>query len=165
MGLLKHAILPFFGLTHLFLLSVVLIKGPYFAATELLHITTAYELSKAEALLIGAFAATHATLGVNCWAAVLLENAHYRRMAIVLELVYLVGDCVNFYFTLGDVTEIPPPLGMLAVLAIVGGLVHAMEPGIFTKDKNKKQKSGKSTTKPAETSSSGLRRSPRRKNN
>lgn len=77
-----------------------------------------------------------AALLINCLAGVLLENAHYRGMAIFLEAIFWSYDLYDSMQT-GMPTDF---LMMASGVAIVGLLVHSMEPGIFTSDKTASKK-------------------------
>jgi hypothetical protein len=78
-----------------------------------------------------------ATLAINCFVSIFLETAHYRGMATVLELIYFGTEAYDAYST-GFPYEVK---GSFAALALVGLLIHAMEPGLFTKDKTKTKSS------------------------
>ena len=70
---------------------------------------------------------------VNMIIAIRLENAHYRGMALLVETVYVAVDAWSARKAgFKDTTGI---YGMLA-LSVLGLGIHAMEPGVFTKDKN-----------------------------
>ena len=63
------------------------------------------------------------------------ESAHYRGIFINLHSIFYVIKAYSVYRTPNvDATALIP----LATISTVGSIVHAMEPGIFTKDKKGK---------------------------
>jgi hypothetical protein len=137
MGLLKHAILPLFVVFHS--ISVYLV---FSGQKELLPSLAQWPnadtpLSPLESHLIGATGSASLALGINCLVGIFYENSHFRGMAALLELVYFASDWYDAYLT-GFPTE---TLMAMSIIAAVSLLVHIMEPGIFTKDKNKAKSS------------------------
>jgi hypothetical protein len=135
MGLLKHAILPFFLALHGYALyRWVRYEGTIDRTLDAVVPWTL--LLDTSSSWMGTGAAAHAVLLVNGAAGVLREGAHYRGMAILLEIVYFGWELYDAWIK-NSPTEVL--VGIVAV-AIVGASVHSMEPGIFAKDKNKKSK-------------------------
>lgn len=77
-------------------------------------------------------------LAVNMIAAVAVENAPYRGMALFLNTLFFAVDAFS-YVIVG--LDIAPPLLVIVGAGLVGLAVHSQEPGIFTKDKAEKGKS------------------------
>ena len=134
MGFLKHFLLPTFAVTN----GYAAIKC---LTTELLDmIAPGFDrdlekqppttIEKALSRTIGG--AKLASM-VNMIIATQLENAHYRGMALIVETVYLAVDAWSAYKSgFKETTGIYTMLG----LSVLGLGIHAMEPGLFTKDKN-----------------------------
>ena len=68
----------------------------------------------------------------NCIVASVQENAHYRGMALMVETIYIAVDSWAAYKAgFKDAVGCYAMLG----LSLLGLGIHAMEPGLFTKDK------------------------------
>jgi len=57
-------------------------------------------------------------------------------MAVLLNIVFFATDAYS-YVTMG--LEVPTAVYVIVGLGVVGLIVHAKEPGIFTKDHDKKK--------------------------
>ena len=66
--------------------------------------------------------------------AIFSKSSKYHAMAVFMEVLFLIVDAYS-YLRLGR--EIPLILYIVFGVGGVGLVVHAMEPGLFTKDKNK----------------------------
>ena len=137
MGILKHAVLPLLAIGHAFQAFKLLSDGKE-ALPKFYGWPDADEpMSPRELHMMGVILSISVTLMVNCIAGIFLENSHYRGMATLLELIFFTleyYDAVRAGF--------PSNIKLLfALIALVGLVVHAMEPGIFTKDKTGKTKS------------------------
>lgn len=136
MGLLKHAILPLFALVDLGLAYKALVLGDmddvYLAFG---HDTTKDPMTNAEIHIIHALGAALVVLFVNNVAAILVENSHYRGMAVLLQIIFFLLDASS-YVRLG--VDVAPILLILSGVGLVGLAVHSREPGIFTKDNKAK---------------------------
>jgi hypothetical protein len=139
MGLLKHAILPVFALMH-FSVCVVLWTGGPMAVVKMFDWPPKEndeELTLWEEHAIGIIGALELTMTFGCVVGVVMENSHFRGVMVVMELIcwglggydaYRLGVPSAFAFS-------------MAGLALIGLVVHSREPGLFTKDKSKEQKS------------------------
>lgn len=133
MGVLKHIVLPILAVAHAFQAFKILTDGkdelPKFYGWP----GSSAPLTSRESHMMGVILSISLALSVNCFASILFENAHYRGMATVLELIYFGSEFYDAYKT-GFPFEIKAGF---AALALIGLLIHSMEPGIFTKDKTK----------------------------
>jgi hypothetical protein len=133
MGILKHAVLPILAVGHAFQVFMILTKGkeklPKFYGWP----GAQPSMSPRELHMMGVILSASLTLLVNCVAGIFLENAHYRGMATMLELVFFSAE---FYDAYSAGFPALVKAGFAAV-ALVGLVVHSQEPGIFTKDKAK----------------------------
>ena len=144
MGALRHAVLPLCVLAHLAAIAVFTLRGKEFMADTLEwpRITTA--LTPVERHLLGAGFVFHVVLAVNDVAAIWVENAHCG-MATLLEFILYAGDLADAVYENrllegsggGEFTLIP--LAAMSVVTLLGLVVHSLEPGVFTKDKNSKK--------------------------
>ena len=139
MGLLKHVVLPLYAL-----LNVAVVFGSL-VAEDLSDMLAAWGRDTArvpvtdlELHLYHAVGGTMAALLVNNVAAIVVDNAHYRGMACLLQMIFFAVDGYSYY-RMG--LPIPGVIYVIVGLGVVGLAVHAREPGIFTKD-NTKPKSG-----------------------
>ncbi len=145
MGALKHIVLPLCTFAHLFAIGVFLLEGKEFMATMLDWPRDTMALTPIERHLLGAGFTFHVVLAVNDIVAITTENAHYRGMATVLEfLLYLfdLADAMYENSLLGDGKKLFTlvPLASMSIVTAVGLIIHSMEPGVLTKDKNAKKK-------------------------
>jgi hypothetical protein len=137
MGLLKHFVLPFLAVVHAFQAYKILIDGKDSLPSFYGWPESSTPLTVREGHLMGIVLSISATLAVNCFASIFLETAHYRGMATLLELIYFGTETYDAYTT-GFPYEVK---GSFAAVALMGLIVHAMEPGLFTKDKSKTKSS------------------------
>ena len=139
MGLLKHVLLPTFSLFHAFVAKVCLVDEGLvkMAAPGLAKKRDIKEEppTAMEQHLTRAVGGMSLVFVVNNIVAILQENAHYRGMALLLETIYFAVD--SYSYAKGKRKDATPVYAMLG-LSILGLGVHAMEPGIFTTDKNLK---------------------------
>jgi hypothetical protein len=147
MGALKHIVLPLCTIAHVFAIGVFLVKGKEFMATMLDWPRDTVNLTPIERHLLGAGFTFHVVLTVNDAVAILLENAHYRAMATVLELILYSLDLAdamyeNTFLVEGTKLFTLVPLASMTVVTLIGLVIHSMEPGVLTKDKNSKKKKG-----------------------
>ena len=137
MGILKHIVLPVLAVVHAFQAYKILTDGKdslpgFYGWPE-----SSAPLTVRENHLMGIVLSISATLAINCFVSIFLETAHYRGMAALLELVYFATEAYDAY-TIGFPYEVK---GGFAGIALVGLIIHAMEPGLFTKDKTKTKSS------------------------
>jgi hypothetical protein len=131
MGLLKHGILPLFGLLHIMMSFVSLTGQMQKTMTDAGVLTEDYVLTEWEDHLMVVVGGVHMMLLYGCVMGVLFENAHFRGILIVMEGIFFGTIAYSDY---GHGYPYPSSLGA-TVLAIVGAVVHSMEPGLLTKDK------------------------------
>lgn len=70
---------------------------------------------------------------LNNVAAISIENAHYRGMAVALHTIFIILDACS-HIWMG--VDAPKPMFLFIGIRLIGLVVHSREPGIFTKDKN-----------------------------
>lgn len=136
MGILKHGVLPFFSAVHLYLAKVCLIdEGMVAWAAPAYDRDLAKDPpTKMEQHLTRALGGVQIAFLVNSAVAILQENAHYRGMAVLMEAIFFSVD--SYSYMKDGRKDKTPVLCMLGV-SLLGLGVHAMEPGVFTKDKRK----------------------------
>ena len=144
MGLLKHVIIPFFLALHVYVAYLLLIRpNGKRDAIELFgwppkpgkkpqdQSFTLWE-EHALALLGG----VQVMLAMGCLLGILQEKSHFRGILIVLELVYLLIGTYDAHQR-----NIPTSIPVACIgLAVLGLIVHALEPGLFTQDNKQKAK-------------------------
>lgn len=147
MGILKHVVLPVFAVFHTSLAKICLYDGTtgltsLFGLTkkkrdnDVVDGTVATPLEVRSTRSVGAIQLVFA---INAMMAVFHENAHYRALAVLLETIYLSFESYGFWTADGGINKkAGTPTYCLLGLSLLGLGVHAMEPGIFTKDKTKK---------------------------
>ncbi|KAL3798915.1 hypothetical protein ACHAWO_013032 [Cyclotella atomus] len=132
MGLLKHAILPLFvvvdlAFTYIFLLSENIGVLAHIWDRDL----TKLPATDIELHLLHVVGGAWLLLAINNIAAIAVEDSHYRGMAVLLHTICFGVDAYS-YVSLGRSPAAPLAL---VIVGIVGLIVHSMEPGIFTQDK------------------------------
>jgi len=133
MGILKHVVLPMLAVGHAFQAYKLLIDGKEELPKYYGWPGAEEPMSPRELHMMGVILSASLTLLVNCLAGIFLENAHYRGMATLLELIFFTAESYDAH-----VTGFPVNVKLaFAAIALVGLVVHAMEPGVFTKDKTK----------------------------
>ena len=141
MGLLKHVILPIFAVLDLFIFYNSLIAEDF---GDVLTFVNRPDIAKVpitvlETHFLHCLGGVGLILFVNNVAAIVVENSHYRGMAVLLQVLFFAVDMIS-YMKMG--LDIPSVLFVIVGVGIVGLLIHANEPGIFTKDHDIKKKSG-----------------------
>lgn len=138
MGLLKHVILPIHVALHLYVLYVGFVLGTDHMVAKLAEMLDVPAPSRSKVLtqLTQEATSVDLVLMVNCLAGIFLEGAHYRGMALVLEILYSIAVVISFYAK--GVVMVPYLITL--IMDGVGVVVHALEPGVFTKDKTKVKK-------------------------
>ena len=133
MGLLKHVVLPFYATLNLFLLYKCLIAEDInFVLEGWDRDIEAKPITTLEMHLLHVSGGTFGIFLINNVAAIIVENSHYRMMAVLLQVLFFMVDWYS-YIRLGS--PVPPVIIANVVVGIVGLVVHSKEPGIFTKDK------------------------------
>jgi exosortase/archaeosortase len=143
MGLLKHFVLPVFLVFHAYMAFSV-IGGSFvdIAAINTNPKSSAQSLSLLDRHLIAIIGTFHIAFAINNAVGIIMENAHYRGLVCLLELVV---SALTTYDTIvlgnhGTSLTISTQSSVLlacTALSSIGLLVHSMEPGVFTKDKSK----------------------------
>jgi hypothetical protein len=137
MGILKHAVLPILAVGHAFQAYKIMADGKEALPKFYGWPGAESPMSPRELHMMGVILSISVTLLVNCVAGIFLENAHYRGMATLLELVFFSCELYD-----AQVTGFPTMVkAVFAAVALVGLVVHSMEPGVFTKDKSKNKSS------------------------
>ena len=137
MGLLKHVILPLLILLDVKVVYDCLVTEDISGIQPLWapdRDVTTEPLSPLERHFIHLLGGACLCLAVNMGAAVVVENAHYRGMALLLHTLFFAIDGVS-YVLCG--VEMAPPVFVIVGLGVVSLAIHSQEPGIFTKDKTK----------------------------
>jgi hypothetical protein len=133
MGVLKHAVLPFFALCH---------AGSIYACKDLTTWASMFGMSveKKEDKedpnqnhMLGSLRGFHAAMLFLCGMGIFQESAHFRKEIVIAE-GFLFSVVTVDAFKLGLKYVVP---GVNALIAATGAAINSMEPGIFTKDKNK----------------------------
>lgn len=132
MGLVKHVVLPLLGTFHAFGACLLLFNKD---AVAEINQWPDFDQPRTpiERHLMGAAGSNHVLCLTNCIVGIFFEDSHYRTIALVLEMIFYGGAAID-----AKREDLPPfiPLTFF-VIAAVGSLVHAFEPGLFTKDKTK----------------------------
>eukprot|EP01083_Nonionella_stella_P080761 222051_1 len=137
MGLLKHVVLPFYALLSLVVVYTSLVAEDIESMLEnWSRDTKAQPITTLEMHLVHAVGGAFAVFFVNNVAAIIVENSHYRGMAVFLQVLFFAVDGYS-YVKMGK--DVPAIIFVAVGVGLVGLFVHSMEPGIFTKD----NKSGK----------------------
>lgn len=136
MGFLKHFVLPALGTVHALVSKICLIDEGLVAmvAPALDRDLEDDPPSVLETHFTRVLGGAHLMLLANCAIATVQENSHYRGIAILLEAIYFSVDSYSY---MKDGRSDGTPTYALLGLSMIGLGVHAMEPGIFTKDKMK----------------------------
>lgn len=142
MGMLKHAVLPFFALINAFLAYKALVEEDFgiFELDNFGRDLSQVPPTSIEEHLLDALGGTCVCFLINCLAAVFVENSHYRGMVVSLQTLFFAIDAMS-YMKLG--IYIPAIIYGYVAAGIVGLVVHANEPGIFTKDHDTGKKKSK----------------------
>jgi hypothetical protein len=141
MGLLKHALLPFFGVLHLYLAySCLDLKRWGEELVGLSQSTSEADMESTRQLhMLGVMRAFNVAMAVLCFLSIVGQDAssHSRGMMILGELIFFSLASLDAYL-LGIESFIIA--AAFAGVALLGVSVHAMEPGLFTQDKSKAKK-------------------------
>jgi hypothetical protein len=137
MGILKHFVLPLLALGHAFQVYKLVVDGKEALPKFYGWPGSEEPMSPRELHMMGIILSSSIVLFVNCSAGIFLENAHFRGMAALLEFIFFSAETYDAYIT-GFPIYVKFGFG---IIAMVGLAVHAMEPGIFTKDKGSDKKS------------------------
>lgn len=133
MGLLKHFLLPAFGLVHG--ASVVAcsdLKGWANMVGKKDDVSKDDEDSVRQNHMLGSLRGFNLSMMILCGLGTFKEHAHFRGQIILAEFVLFSTVAIDA-FRLGDLNYMIP--GAHALVALGGFIVNHMEPGIFTKAK------------------------------
>jgi hypothetical protein len=134
MGLLKHVLLPGFGLMHAASAAACSdLKGWAKLVGLQDDILEEDEKSVRQNHMLGVVRGFNLAMMTLCALGVFKEHAHFRGQIILAEFVLFATAAVDA-FRLGGLNYIVP--GASALAALGGFIVHSLEPGIFTKDKS-----------------------------
>ena len=136
MGILKHAILPWFGMVHSACFYWLFLGD---GAARLPTVSSwpgadAFEPTPITDHLITEMGAFHAALAFGCFIGVVGEHSHFRGVMTAMLLIFWGLDTWSMYRTGLDYTF----TAVHATLAAIGIAIHSQEPGLFTKDKKAK---------------------------
>lgn len=139
MGILKHAVLPFFTVVHVIFLSFYvrddlegLIKTLEWPRSELVELTAVERHGFGAGIGAGMMVLLFAGL-----VGIFQEDSHFRGLVGLMHLLFYVNDTYDNWKIEG---MDPTGAGVFALIALVGVVSHALEPGFFTKDKEANKK-------------------------
>jgi hypothetical protein len=140
MGFLKHIVLPVFAVLNVFLTYQCLFNedgaiGGIIDVWAPGRDLTQTPLTQLELHLVHVFGAATFCFFVNEVAAIFIENSHYRGMTLLIQTLFFVVDGLS-YLKMGK-DLLATPVVQIVGLGILGLGVHGLEPGIFTKDKDR----------------------------
>ncbi|CAJ1941117.1 unnamed protein product [Cylindrotheca closterium] len=133
MGLLKHVLLPAFGLMHGASVAACSdLKGWAEMIGKKDDVSEKDENSVRQNHMLGSLRGFNLGMMVLCGMGIFKEHAHFRGQIILTEFVLFTTVAVDAY-RLGDLNYMIP--GAHALVALGGFIVNHLEPGIFTKPK------------------------------
>lgn len=134
MGLLKHVLLPGFGLIHAASAAACYdLKGWASLVGLKDEVTEEDNKSIRQNHMVGVLRGFNLAMLTLCAMGVFKEHAHFRGQIIFAEFVLYATATVDA-LRLGGLNCIVPATH--ALVALGGFIVNSMEPGIFTKDKS-----------------------------
>ena len=135
MGLLKHALIPFYAFLHL-LGAYQALNPEGFVTFCGIPLEDGETQTTREVHLVGVILAAHVAMAYMCAMGFLMESAHFRGVVMVWEVIFYGIRTYNTY-ALGFEPSVYGKPGAAFAIAVVGAILHSMEPGLFTKDKDK----------------------------
>ena len=145
MGLLKHALIPMFGVLHIMCIYASMDLTRWTEMTGLASTTEESVPSQENPRqwhMLGHVRGCNAAMLLFCiMGAIGGESSHFRGILIWSEVVCWAAVAWDAY-ELGLQANFMIACGWVA-LALLGALVNANEPGIFTVDKKQQQKTKK----------------------
>ena len=135
MGLLKHVVLPLYALLDVSVIYKALIIEDINDMSPDSVLSTD-QMTPVEQHFLHCLGGVGLMLLVNNVAAICVENSHYRGMAVLLNIIFFATDAYS-YVKMG--LEVPTAVYVIVGLGVIGLIVHANEPGIFTNDHDKKK--------------------------
>lgn len=134
MGLLKHVLLPGFGLIHAASAAACSDLNGWASVIGLKDsVSEDDEKSVRQNHMLGVLRGFNLAMMTLCGMGIFKEHAHFRGQIVLAEFVLFATAAVDA-FRLGELNYFVP--GVQALVALGGFIVNSMEPGIFTKDKN-----------------------------
>lgn len=134
----KHGILPYFACLHAYVFASIFIVGSRNDFARIIFANTIvgdYELTPLENHLLGSSGAFHCAVGFACVIGVIAEHSHFRGIMVLMEFIQWTLNAYDAYQS-----DFPYTFMLIqAIIAAPGLLIHSLEPGIFTKDKNKEK--------------------------
>ena len=132
MGLLKHVLLPAFGLIHATSAAACSDLKSWSSIIGLnKDVSEEDEKSVRQNHMLGVIRGFNVAMMALCGMGIFRESAHFRAQ-IILAVFALFSTVAIDAFRLGGLNYVVP--GVHAVIALGGFIINSMEPGIFTKD-------------------------------
>eukprot|EP00562_Extubocellulus_spinifer_P001123 CAMPEP_0178475170 /NCGR_PEP_ID=MMETSP0696-20121128/2976_1 /TAXON_ID=265572 /ORGANISM="Extubocellulus spinifer, Strain CCMP396" /LENGTH=136 /DNA_ID=CAMNT_0020102439 /DNA_START=190 /DNA_END=600 /DNA_ORIENTATION=+ len=132
MGLLKHFVMPLCVVLHANVaIRIVFLKD--FDMVSMFGWPEGGELTPWEEHALGILGGEHLAFLVANLLGIFHENAHVRGLIVLMEAIHWTVGAI-------DAQRLGFPCVfayVIAGLCIISLVIHAKEPGIFTKDKNK----------------------------
>lgn len=140
MGLLKHILLPLFGAIHVLSVYACLDLNRWGSMVGFPVTDDADFGSTRQLHMLGVLRGFNAAMAILCFLSIFGHDssAQARGMVILSELLFYTFVTLDAYQLGMEGYAIP---GAHALAALLGVVVHAMEPGLFTKDKTKSKES------------------------
>ena len=133
MGILKHVLLPGFGLLHAAAaVACKDLKGWASVIGLKDSVSEDDEKSIRQNHTLGIVRGFNLAMMTLCALGVFKEHAHFRGQIILAEFILFATAAVDA-FRLGELNYVVP--GVTSLVALGGLFVSSMEPGIFTKDR------------------------------
>lgn len=135
MGLLKHVLLPAFGLMHVASVAACsdLTTWAGMIGLPKESVSDKDKESVRQNHMLGCLRGFNLAMGVLCTMGIFMESAHFRAQVILTEAVMFSVATIDA-MRLGTLNWTVPALH--AAVALAGFVVNSLEPGIFTKDRN-----------------------------
>lgn len=135
MGLLKHVLLPAFGLIHATSAAACSDLKSWSSIIGLKDkVSDEDETSVRQNHMLGVIRGFNVAMMALCGMGIFKESAHFRAQIILAEFALFSTVAVDAFRLGGGLNYLVP--GVQAVVALGGFIINSMEPGIFTKDKN-----------------------------
>jgi len=135
MGLLKHFVLPAFGLMHAASAAACSDLSTWAGMIGLKDDIVSDDDKKSvrQNHMLGVLRGFNVAMMLLCGMGAAKESSHFRAQIVLAEAAFFAIVTVDA-FRLGGLNYLVP--GFQTVLASVAYVINSMEPGIFTKDKN-----------------------------
>ena len=134
MGLLKHVLLPAFGLIHATSAAACSDLKSWSSIIGLKKdVSEEDEKSVRQNHMLGVIRGFNVAMMALCGMGIFKESAHFRAQIILAEFALFSTVAIDAFRLGGGLNYVVP--GVQAVIALGGFIINSMEPGIFTKDK------------------------------